>query len=344
MNNQRTIQSEQTRSVQKVSVIGAGAWGTALASVAARAGRDVTLWAYEPDVAASITSAHENKMYLSGVPLDPAIKATSDLAQAVSGCDALLLVCPAQALRAVTTNLAPHLPDNTPVAVCAKGIEQSSGKLMTQVLDETLPRAIPAVLSGPSFAADVARGLPTAVTLACADEKTGTALIDAIGIPTFRPYLADDLVGAELGGSVKNVLAIACGIVEGKQLGASAAAALTARGFAELTRLGVALGARPETLAGLSGLGDLILTCGSRQSRNMSLGAALGEGRTLSDVLGERVSVAEGVATAPAVVALAKSVGVEMPICEAVASVVAGDTSVDDAIAELLSRPFKRES
>lgn len=339
MNNQRTVQP-----IRRIAVIGAGAWGTALATVAARAGRTAVLWAFESDVAAAIAAHHENTAYLPGVPLDPAIGATADLAAAAAGADALLLVAPAQHTRAIAASLAPHVPAGTPVAICSKGIEQATGKLMTEVVAEALPQAVLAVLSGPSFAADVARGLPTAVTLACADERVGATLVDAIGIATFRPYLADDPVGAEIGGSVKNVLAIACGIVAGKKLGASAAAALTARGFAELSRLGTALGARPETLAGLSGLGDLILTCGSPQSRNMSLGAALGEGRTLAEVLGERRSVAEGVATAPAVVALARRHGVEMPICEAVAAVVAGGMGVDDAIAALLARPFRRES
>lgn len=335
--------SGTTPTINSIGIVGAGAWGTALASIAARAGRQVTLWAYEPEVADAINSAHENRLYLPGIPLDPGIRATTDQT-VVANCDAVLLVCPAQTMRSVTSSLAEDVPAGTPLAICAKGIEQTTGRLMTQVIEETVPHAIPAVLSGPSFAADVARDLPTAVTLACEDDDVGGALIDAIGILTFRPYLASDLIGAEIGGSVKNVLAIACGIVDGKKLGASAAAALTARGFAELTRLGVALGARAETLGGLSGLGDLILTCGSRQSRNMSLGAALGEGRRLEDVLGERVSVAEGVATAPAVVDLAHRHGVEMPICEAVASVVTGTSSVDDAITALLSRPFRRES
>ncbi len=339
MNNQRTIQP-----INRLAVLGAGAWGTALATVAARAGRTVTLWAFEPEVADGINTRHENGVYLPGVPLDPAIRATSDAPEALAGADAVLLVIPAQYLRKTAVYLAPHIKEGTPAAICAKGIEQSTGKLMTEVVAETIPAAIPAVLSGPSFAADVARGLPTAVTLACENHDAGAALVDAIGIATFRPYLADDLVGAELGGAVKNVLAIACGIVAGKKLGASAAAALTARGFAELTRLGVALGAKPETLGGLSGLGDLILTCGSLQSRNMSLGAALGEGRRLADVLGERRSVAEGVATAPAVVALARKAGVEMPICEAVANVVGGALTVDEAIETLLARPFRREA
>lgn len=341
--NSSTRTGTSKRSVNSIGVVGAGAWGTALASIAARAGCDVTLWAYETEVADAINSTHENNVYLPGITLAPEIRATSDQS-VVAAMDAILLVCPAQSMRTVTSSLTGHVSAGTPVAICAKGIEQSTGKLMTQVVEETIPHAIPAVLSGPSFAADVASGLPTAVTLACEDDEVGHALIEALGILTFRPYLANDLIGAEIGGSVKNVLAIACGIVEGKKLGASAAAALTARGFAELTRLGVALGARAETLGGLSGLGDLILTCGSRQSRNMSLGAALGEGRSLADVMGERVTVAEGVATAPAVVALARQLGVEMPICEAVAAVVTGSTSVDDAIVSLLSRPFKRES
>lgn len=346
MNNQRTIQSKGTgtdhNGVLHVGVLGAGAWGTALAAVAARAGHSVVIWAYETEVADTINAVHENHLYLPGVPLAPQIMATTSL-DAVAANDVLLLVCPAQTMRTVTGNLSRYVPDGMPVAICAKGIEQSTGKLMTQVVEETLPQAVHGVLSGPSFAADVARGLPTAVTLACTREDAGQQLMQAIGIQTFRPYLADDLIGAELGGSVKNVLAIACGIVEGKNLGASAAAALTARGFAELTRLGIALGARAETLAGLSGLGDLILTCGSPQSRNMSLGIALGQGHTLAEILGDRISVAEGVATAPAVVALARKHNVEMPICEAVAAVVTGNMTVNDAISTLMARPFRRE-
>lgn len=343
MNNQRNVQP-----IRNIAVIGAGAWGTALATVAARAGRAVTLWAFEPEVAEAINTRHENTLYLPGIALDPAITATADLAAAARGADALLLVVPAQHLRAIAAQLAalpaPGLAPGLPAVICAKGIERDTACLMTQVLDQTLPDVRQAVLSGPSFAADVARGLPTAVTLACADAATGTALVEAIGIPTFRPYLSDDLIGAEVGGAVKNVLAIACGIVVGRKLGASAAAALTTRGFAEMTRLGLALGARQETMAGLSGLGDLILTCSSPMSRNMSLGIALGEGRALQEVLGERRSVAEGAASAAPVLQLAARHGVEMPICEAVAGIVAGEISVDEAIAALLSRPFRREA
>ncbi|MDO9127230.1 MAG: NAD(P)H-dependent glycerol-3-phosphate dehydrogenase, partial [Parvibaculum sp.] len=247
-------------------------------------------------------------------------------------------------MRRVLEELAPHVADGKPVVLCAKGVEQSTHLLLTEVLAEAMPRAMPAVLSGPSFAAEVARGLPTAVTLACEDEAVAEALTHAIGITTFRPYYSSDLVGAELGGAVKNVLAIACGIVEGKKFGDSARAALTTRGFAELTRLGLAMGARAETLMGLSGLGDLILTCNSTKSRNMSLGMALGEGKTLEEVMGARNSVSEGVHSATAVVALARKHKIEMPIAEAVAAIVTGAAKVDDAIAALLSRPFRSET
>ncbi|MEM8635748.1 MAG: NAD(P)H-dependent glycerol-3-phosphate dehydrogenase, partial [Pseudomonadota bacterium] len=228
--------------------------------------------------------------------------------------------------------------------LCAKGIERQSLKLMTTVLEEALPDALPAVLSGPSFAHDVARGLPTAVTLACADEEVGSALVQAIGQPMFRPYWSPDLIGAEVGGAVKNVLAIACGIVEGLELGKSAHAALLSRGFAEMRRLAVALGAEDRTLSGLSGLGDLVLTCSSSQSRNMSFGIALGKGEKASDVLSRRSSVTEGAATAPSLALLASKLGVEMPICEAIDKILRSETTVDQAITRLLDRPFKEES
>ena len=328
-----------------IGVIGAGAWGTALAQVCARAGgpsRRVTLWAREPEIVASINEARENKTFLPGITLEAAITATGDMS-AMASASAILMVTPAQHMRASLLALKPHLASGTPVLLCAKGVEQGSHKLLTQVLAEVLPDAVPAVLSGPSFAGEVARGLPTAVTLACADEALAHQLMQAVGIPTFRPYYSPDLIGAEIGGAVKNVLAIACGIVEGKKLGASARAALTTRGFAEMTRLGLALGARAETLAGLSGLGDLVLTCNSPQSRNMSLGLALGEGKSLDAILGARSAVTEGVHSANAVVELAASLNIEMPISEAVASIVTGKSSVDDAIVALLTRPFKSE-
>ncbi len=332
-----------------IGVIGGGAWGTALAQVAARAGRDsglkhrVTLWAREPEVVEAVNGTHENALFLPGIALDEAIRATPALEEAAAA-DALLMVTPAQHMRAVCAGLKPTLRPGTPVLLCAKGVEQGTLKLLTEVLAEALPQAMPAVLSGPSFAAEVARGLPTAITLACADEATGLALVHAIGLPTFRPYYASDLIGAEIGGAVKNVLAIACGIVEGKGFGASARAALTTRGFAEMTRLGLALGAKAETLAGLSGLGDLVLTCNSPQSRNMSLGMALGQGKSLEDILGSRHSVSEGVFSATAVVELAAKYDIEMPISAAIAAIVTGKSNVDEAIVALLTRPFKSES
>ena len=328
--------------MNRIGVIGGGAWGTALAEVCARAGREVVLQAREAEVVEAINARHENSLFLAGAPLSPAVRATSDLAD-LAACDAVLAVAPAQHLRGVLAAFAPHAREGLPVALCSKGVEQGSLKLMTEVLAEALPQARAAVLSGPSFAADVVRGLPTAVTLACRDEALGLALAEAVALPTFRPYLADDLIGAEVGGAVKNVLAIACGIVEGRGLGRSAHAALITRGFAELERMAVALGGEASTVAGLCGLGDLVLTCSSPQSRNMSVGLALGRGETLAQALAGKLSVAEGVASAPAVVALARKVGVEAPICEAVAAILAEKISVDAAIEGLLSRPLRPE-
>jgi glycerol-3-phosphate dehydrogenase (NAD(P)+) len=325
-----------------IGVVGAGAWGTALAQTMRLAGREVLIWAREPEVVAEIETGHTNAAFLPGVALDPALRATGRLAD-VAACEVVLMVAPAQHVRAVAVELAPHLATGRPVVICAKGLEQASGKLLGEVMAEALPQAALAVLSGPSFAADVARGLPTALTLACADEALGVRLVDALGYRHFRLYRATDLIGVQLGGAVKNVLAIAAGIVEGKGLGASAHAALVARGFAELRRFGAALGARPETLMGLSGLGDLLLTCGSPQSRNMSLGRALGQGQALEAVLGSRRSVAEGVYTAAAVARVAAESGIDMPISAAVNAIVAGGTTVDAAIEGLLSRPFKVE-
>lgn len=334
------------REFDHIGVIGGGAWGTALAQVCARAGtgraRRVTLWARESEVVEAVNTHHENAAFLPGIALDPVIHATGALEE-LAPADALLMVTPAQHMRTVCAGLAPSLRAGTPVLLCAKGVEQGTHKLLTDVLGEALPQATPAVLSGPSFAAEVARGLPTAVTLACGDESLAAALVAAIGIPTFRPYYSSDLIGAEIGGAVKNVLAIACGIVEGKKLGASARAALTTRGFAEMTRLGLALGARAETLAGLSGLGDLVLTCNSPQSRNMSLGLALGEGKSLAEILSVRAAVTEGVHSATAIVDLAATLKIEMPISQAVASIVTGKADIDEAIAALLTRPFKSE-
>lgn len=325
-----------------VGVIGAGAWGTALALVCARAGLDVTLYAREAEVTQDVNALHENRTFLPGVALDPGVRAVSSPGD-LAGRDLYLNVTPAQHLRASLRAFAPVVTAGTPMVLCAKGIEQGSLKLMTEVLAETLPDARPAVLSGPSFAAEVARGLPTAVTLACPDEALGAALARAVAGPAFRPYAATDMVGAEVGGAVKNVLAIACGVSEGRGLGRSAHAALITRGFAELSRMAVALGGRAETVAGLCGLGDLVLTCSSPQSRNMSVGLALGQGKTLKDALAGKVSVAEGVASAPAVRELAARIGVEAPICEAVAAILAGEVGVEAAITGLLSRPLKSE-
>jgi glycerol-3-phosphate dehydrogenase (NAD(P)+) len=323
-------------------VIGAGAWGTALAQVCLRAGLATTLWAREAEVAEAINTTRANPLFLPGVPLDEGLTAVTDLA-AVAGADVILAVVPAQHMRAMLRDLAPHLRDGQPVVLCAKGVEQGTLKLMAEVLADEAPQAAPAVLSGPSFAGEVARGLPTAITLACPDPVLGEALARAIATPTFRPYWIADLIGAEAGGAVKNVLAIGCGIVEGRGFGRSAHAALVTRGFAELTRLAVALGADARTLVGLCGLGDLVLTCSSSQSRNMSLGLALGRGETLSAALAGKLSVAEGVASAPAVRALAKKLDVETPICEAVAAVLAGERDLDEAIGGLLSRPLRGE-
>jgi glycerol-3-phosphate dehydrogenase (NAD(P)+) len=328
--------------VRTAGVIGGGAWGTALAQVAARAGLEPVLWAREAEAVAAINGEHENRLFLPGVALDAAVRATADLSD-LADRDVIFAVVPAQHLRGVLRQLAQHLREGGPVVLCAKGIEQGSLKLMTEVLAETLRHAAPAVLSGPSFAAEVARGLPTAITLAADDEALARRLAEAIATPTFRPYVSPDMIGAEAGGAIKNVLAIACGIVEGRGLGRSAHAALVTRGFAELTRLAVALGGRAETVAGLCGLGDLVLTCSSSQSRNMSLGIALGRGESLADALAGKLSVAEGVASAPAVRDLAQRLGVETPISDAVAAILAGETDVDAAIADLLARPLRSE-
>jgi glycerol-3-phosphate dehydrogenase (NAD(P)+) len=328
--------------VKRAGVIGGGAWGTALAQVCVRAGLETVLWAREPEVVEAVNGGHENPLFLPGVALDPTLRATHDFVD-LARADLILAVTPAQHMRTTLKTLSPHIAQGLPVVLCAKGVEQGTLKLMTQVLAETAPQAAAAVLSGPSFAGEVAQGLPTAVTLACPDEALGRRLAETLATATFRPYLATDMVGAEAGGAVKNVLAIACGISEGKGLGRSAHAALITRGFAELTRLAVALGAQAETLTGLCGLGDLVLTCSSPQSRNMSLGLALGRGETAEAALAGKLSVAEGAASAPAVRALAARLGVETPICEAVAQILAGEVGVDKAISGLLARPLRDE-
>jgi glycerol-3-phosphate dehydrogenase (NAD(P)+) len=334
---------EKARPFSSIAVIGGGAWGTALANLCAHNGIDTVLWAREASVAEAIAGSHENTEFLAGVSLSPKLGATSDLAVAGKR-EAFIFAVPVQFSRPVLADLAGHAAKDAPIALCAKGVERGAGLLMTDILSQVWPGARPAVLSGPSFARDVAMGLPTAVTLAAADAALGERWVASVGAPHFRPYLSDDLIGAELGGAVKNVLAIAAGAVAGRNLGESARAALIARGFAEFQRLGVALGAKPQTMAGLSGLGDLILTASSPQSRNMSLGLELGKGRSLQDVLGERNTVSEGVASAEAVTALAHQAGIEMPICAAVAKLVRGEQTIDEIIADLLARPFKTEA
>ncbi len=325
---------------QHIGVVGGGAWGSALAIAAARAGRQVTLWEHAAVNAEQLEKNRES-LFLPGVRLDDNIAITRE-STAVAGADALLLVVPAQAMRSVVTALAPAIAAGTPLVVCAKGIEAGTRAFMSDVVAESAPKAVPAILSGPSFAVDVARGLPTAVTLAASDEGIAAALAQALGSATFRPYHSTDLRGAEIGGAAKNVLAIGAGIVAGRELGASATAALITRGFAELVRFGRAYGAQPETLTGLSGLGDLVLTCSTAQSRNFSFGQALGKGQT-PDQVRAGAKLSEGAFTAPVLVEMARAKGVEMPICAAVAAILDGRMSVGDAIEGLLTRPFRAE-
>ncbi len=325
--------------IATVGVLGGGAWGTALALVAARAGRGVRLWARDPATVAAIDGAHENPLHLPGIRLDH-IPATTNIAVALRA-DAIILAVPAQAIRGIAAIAAPYLGRGVPLVVAAKGLERTTGKRMTEVIAETVPDAVPAVLSGPSFAMDVAQGLPTAVTIAAHNEATALALCHALGGTTFRPYAETDVTGVEIGGAVKNVLAIAAGIVAGRGLGASALAAMVARGFAELRRLGEALGARPETLMGLSGLGDLVLTASSPQSRNFAYGRQLGEA---PGDLSAPTATVEGIETAFVTRDLARRLRIEMPIVDAVAAVLARKLSIDAAIESLMTRPIKREA
>jgi glycerol-3-phosphate dehydrogenase (NAD(P)+) len=330
-----------TATFDHIAVIGGGAWGTALALTCLRAGRTVTLW--EPDAAQQTAlAARRESQFLPGVRLPDAIMLAGGMAE-VARADAILLVVPAQAVRAVTTKLAPHLAAQTPLVVCAKGIERGTRKFMSELVAECAPGAVPAILSGPSFAADVAKGLPTAVTLAAADVEIAGALAYALGSASFRPYHSTDMRGVEIGGAAKNVLAIASGIVTGRGLGASAAAALTTRGFAELVRFGKAYGARPQTMMGLSGLGDLLLTCSSAQSRNFSFGVNLGRGAR-PDAIQGTTGLAEGAFTASVLGEMARERGVEMPISFAVADLLDAKMTVEEAIGSLLARPLKAEA
>ncbi|MFL6844863.1 MAG: NAD(P)H-dependent glycerol-3-phosphate dehydrogenase [Allosphingosinicella sp.] len=322
----------------RIGVIGGGAWGTALAQVSAEGG-ETLLWARESEVIESVNERRENSLFLPGTELSPAIRATAELAELAS-CEALLVVTPAQHMRGVLASLPPVA---IPLVLCAKGIEEATMKLMHDVAREAQPEAPLAVLSGPTFAHEVAAGLPAAVTLAVEDAEVGARLRARIARPWFRPYLSDDVIGAEIGGAVKNVLAIACGVVEGRRLGQNARAALISRGFAEMTRFGLARGARAETLAGLSGLGDLVLTCSSTSSRNFSLGKGLGEGKSASELLSDRRTVAEGAYTAPVLARAARAAEVDMPIVSAVCALLASEASVDEVVERLLARPLRSE-
>jgi glycerol-3-phosphate dehydrogenase (NAD(P)+) len=327
-------------SFDKIGIVGAGAWGTALAQVAATGGRETLVWALEDEVADAINRAHENPIYLPGVALDPAVRATRDLDE-LKACGAWLVVTPAQHMRAILEGASTF---EGPLVLCSKGIEESTGDLLHRVARESCPGAALAVISGPTFAHEVALGLPTAVTLAAEDLALAEQLRERIALPAFRIYVSDDVAGAEIGGAVKNVLAIACGVVEGAGLGQNARAALIARGFAEMTRFGLACGARAETLTGLSGLGDLVLTCSSTSSRNYSLGLGIGEGRPAAGLLADRRTVAEGAFTAPVLARLSREKGVDMPIVNAVDALIAGRASVEEVLDGLLSRPAKSEA
>lgn len=321
-----------------IGVVGGGAWGTALAQVMANGDTEVRLWAREREVIDSINTHHENKAFLPGVTLSRSIIAIDDLSW-VGEASAVLVVTPAQHMRAVLADLPKH---GQPLILCSKGIEAGSLKLLHEVAAEANAGSPIAVLSGPTFAHEVAKGLPTAVTIAAEDAALAQRLVALTARPTFRPYASDDVIGAEIGGAVKNVLAVACGVVEGVGLGQNARAALIARGFAEMTRFGLARGARAETLAGLSGLGDLVLTCSSTSSRNFSLGVGLGSGRNAAELMADRRTVAEGAFTAPVLREAAAKAGVDMPVTDAVCALLGG-APVRDVVRDLLARPLKAE-
>lgn len=326
-----------------IAIIGAGAWGTALATVARRAGHDVIIWAFERHVAESINTDRENPLYLPGHRLELGIEATTTLTDAVAAKEVLLVV-PAQHLRKTIEPLRSLLPITTPLIVCSKGIEQGSLLLMSEVVSELFPENPTMVLSGPTFAAEAAAGLPTAITLAGTDIHAAQEVGQSIGSERFRPYSSDDVIGTQIGGAVKNVLAIACGIADGRQFGDNASAALITRGLLELTRLCIAKGGRPETMMGLTGLGDLVLTCTSKQSRNYSLGIALGQGNELAEILKNRQTVAEGIYTASAAAGLAKKLSIEMPITRAVDAILNRGVSIERLIDDLLARPLRAEA
>lgn len=327
--------------MKAIGVIGAGAWGTALAQVQAAGGHDCMIWAREAEVVDSINTKHENSVFLPDVPLSPALKATGDLAEIASACDILLMVTPAQYTRASLAELKPHLAPETILVLCSKGVEIDTGLILTDVVKDVLPKQPVAVLTGPTFASEVARGLPCAVTVASDDKNTALTLQERLGLKLFRPYISDDMIGAQLGGALKNVIAIAAGIVIGRGMGESARAALVTRGLAEISRLCMGKGGKRETLMGMCGFGDMMLTCSSMQSRNYSLGYALGQGKTLEEILGSRNSVTEGVHTAKAALKMGTRNAVDMPITEAVYKCLHDGMPIEQAIEEMLTRPFK---
>ena len=333
---------EQIKKYTNISIIGAGAWGTALAEVISRQGNQVNLWAREDDVVKSINTLNENTLYLPNIKLSELIIAQNNLDNVIN-CDLLLMVTPSQFMRSVLEDIKDSLNDSIPVVLCSKGIETKTLSLMNEITESIIPKNPLAILSGPSFAIDVVNNKPTAVTLACKDLSIGKNIADSISLPTFRPYLSEDIVGAQIGGATKNVIAIAAGVVEGQNLGDSARAATIARGFSEINRLAVALGGQEETLSGLSGMGDLLLTCNSITSRNFSLGIKLGKGLSAEEATDGLSSIAEGMYSAKAIDKLSKKLGVEMPITNAVNDLIEKKRSLDEIIDDLLSRPIRRE-
>ncbi len=330
-----------TASFPSIGIVGAGAWGTALALALGRAGRTITLWTRRPTLATTLISERSNVVYLPGATLGNDVHITSAMTD-LSSCDAIILAVPAQHLRATCKELAAHCGTHRPIVIAAKGIELITHRLMSEVVAAEMPGHPIFILSGPSFATEVAKNLPTALTLA--GETGGEDLAHAMSSPTLRIYTTDDIIGTQIGGALKNVLAIACGIIAGRGLGENAKAALIARGLAEMIRLGTALGARAETLTGLSGLGDVVLTCSSNQSRNTSLGFALGQGQKLNDILANRTSVTEGIPTATATLGLANRHGVDMPVVSAIDMILREQASIDDVISGLLTRPLRNEA
>ncbi len=330
--------------MKKIAVIGAGAWGTALAQSIANAGRDVLMWAREEDVINSINSDHENALYLKGVSLNETIKATGNKND-LDDCDLFLIATPAQHVRATLEQMKERLADK-PFVICSKGIEIETGNLMSEVVAEIIPDAKVGYLSGPTFAGEIGSGLPCAVTLAMESKhkELGTEIVATMGSRTLRTYLADDIIGAQIGGAIKNVIAIAAGVIHGRGMGESARCALVTRGLAEMGRLAKAMGAQKSTLMGMCGMGDLMLTCSSMQSRNFSLGVQLGEGKTLEEILGDRIAVTEGVHTAKALRVMARNNAVDMPISRAVYDFLHEDFTIEDIIEKVLDRPLRRES